>query len=261
MFTPILLEKSWVALPAVGRNLRVHPVTGVWGRFDTPIDPWGGVMQARIGDAHADLDGRGYGVRYESSAIHPVELALLHGWAGAQDVKGLLRSYRHWAPFGVLLRDRSAGTVRARRARGPIWEYSLGQDDLAHVRIGVRHATEALVAAGAREIRSAQEAPVIWRPASGEPIGSFLAKVDAAGYGACQTIYGSYHQMGSARIGSDRKTSVVDEECRVHGVPGLYVMDASCFPTASGVNPMLSIEAIAHRASRALAARFATART
>jgi choline dehydrogenase-like flavoprotein len=40
----------------------------------------------------------------------------------------------------------------------------------------------------------------------------------------------------------------------VHGVPGLYVLDASCFPTPSGVSPMVTIEAIAHRGARSLAA-------
>nr|MDQ3034649.1 GMC family oxidoreductase [Myxococcota bacterium] len=124
---------------------------------------------------------------------------------------------------------------------------------------GVKRAAQALAAVGAREIRSVQQVPAVWRPASGEPLESFTARVDAIGYGPCQTGYGSYHQMGTARMGHDRRRSVLDEENQVHGVPGLFVMDASCFPTASGVNPMISIEAIAHRAARALASRFASA--
>lgn len=61
--------------------------------------------------------------------------------------------------------------------------------------------------------------------------------------------------MGSARMGSRPENSVVDQENQVHGTPGLYVMDASTFPLASGVNPMISIETIAHRGASALAAR------
>jgi choline dehydrogenase-like flavoprotein len=260
LFTPVFLRKSRVEVDGIGKGLRVHPVTGVWGRFDEECDPWGGTMQARMGAEFADLDGRGYGFRFESGAVHPVEFALLQGWGGGVDVKRVLRSYRHWAPFGVLLRDRTSGTVKVRRVGPPVYDYHLGANDLAHVREGVKRAAEALVAAGARELRSVQQVAVSWRPASGEPLSSFLGRIESFGYGPCQTSYGSFHQMGGARMGSDRKTSAVGEENEVHGVPGLYVMDASCFPTASGVNPMLSIEAIAHRGARALAARFATAR-
>jgi choline dehydrogenase-like flavoprotein len=61
--------------------------------------------------------------------------------------------------------------------------------------------------------------------------------------------------MGTARMGSDPDTSVVDANNEAHDVRGLYVMDGSCFPTASGVNPMLSIAAIAHRGATLLADR------
>lgn len=260
LYTPVLLQKSRIPGDAIGRYLRVHPVTGVWGRMDERTDPWGGVMQARIGAQFADLDGRGHGFRFESGALHPVEFSLLQGWAGGADVKRVLRSYAHWAAFGLLLRDEGWGTVKARRVGAPVWDYRLSAHDVGHVREGVRRAAQALAAVGAREIRSVQPVPAIWRPASGEPLESFTARVDAIGYGPCQTSYGSYHQMGTARMGSDRRRSAVDEENQVHGVPGLFVMDASCFPTASGVNPMISIEAIAHRGARALVSRFASAR-
>lgn len=70
-----------------------------------------------------------------------------------------------------------------------------------------------------------------------------------------QTTYLSFHQMGSARMGSDPGSSVVGPENEVHDTRGLYVMDASCFPTSSGVNPMISVATIAHRAATALAAK------
>lgn len=259
LHTPVLLQRSRISGDAIGRYLRVHPVTGMWGRFEERTDPWGGVMQARIGSQFADLDGRGHGFRFESAAVHPVEFSLLQGWAGGDDAKRLLASYRHWAPFGVLVRDEGWGTVRARRFGPPVYDYPLDARDLARVREGVRRAAEALAAVGAREVRSVQQVPEIWRPAGGEGIGAFLARVEARGLGACQTTYGSYHQMGSARMGAHRRASAVDEENQVHGVPGLFVMDASCFPSASGVNPMLTIEAIAHRGAMALATRFASA--
>jgi choline dehydrogenase-like flavoprotein len=58
-------------------------------------------------------------------------------------------------------------------------------------------------------------------------------------------------------MGSDHQNSVVDANNEVHDAPGVYVMDGSCFPTASGVNPMISIAAIAHRGATLLAQRMA----
>lgn len=255
LYTPALLARSGISSPMLGRNLGLHPVTGVWGFFpDEQADPWGGVMQSRIGRDLADLDGRGYGVRIESASVHPVELATLHGWGGAHDYKETLRRYRHWVPVAILLRDRSRGRVRAARW-GPVqYEYAFESVDLRHVRTAVEHVARGLAACGAAEIRTASSRPIVWRPAGGERIESFMARADAHGYGANQHTYASFHPSGTARMGADPARSMCDETCRVHGVPGLYVMDASLFPTPSGVNPMLTIEALAHRGARALAA-------
>jgi choline dehydrogenase-like flavoprotein len=57
----------------------------------------------------------------------------------------------------------------------------------------------------------------------------------------------AFHPLGSARAGADPENSVVDPELRVHGVPGLYVSDASVVPTALGVNPQITIMTLATR--------------
>lgn len=58
---------------------------------------------------------------------------------------------------------------------------------------------------------------------------------------------GTGHIMGTCRMGNDPESSVVDRWCRSHEVPNLYVPDASCFPTAAGYNPTLTIFANAAR--------------
>ena len=63
----------------------------------------------------------------------------------------------------------------------------------------------------------------------------------------------SYHQMGSCRMGTDPKKSAVNDNNETHEVKNLFVADASTFPTASGVNPMVSIYGIAHRAAKKIA--------
>jgi choline dehydrogenase-like flavoprotein len=63
------------------------------------------------------------------------------------------------------------------------------------------------------------------------------------------TRYGAYggHHIGTARMGSDPRSSAVDDQCRVHGVGNLYVAGAATFPTSSQANPTLTIVALALR--------------
>ena len=78
--------------------------------------------------------------------------------------------------------------------------------------------------------------------------------MDSAGWNAAQVALFSFHIMGSARLGGSLRDSATDPEGKTWEVANLYVMDGSSFPSASGVNPMISIEAIAHRNASALAA-------
>jgi choline dehydrogenase-like flavoprotein len=63
------------------------------------------------------------------------------------------------------------------------------------------------------------------------------------------TRYGAYggHHMGTARMGTDPRTSVTDADCCVHGVGNLYIAGAATFPTSSQANPTLTIVALALR--------------
>ena len=58
-----------------------------------------------------------------------------------------------------------------------------------------------------------------------------------------------WHLLGTARMGNDPATSVVDAWGRSHDVPNLFVVDGSAWPTSGGVNPTATIGAIALRAA------------
>ena len=60
------------------------------------------------------------------------------------------------------------------------------------------------------------------------------------------------HPCGTLRFGDDPKTSVLDRDCRVHGLDNLYVTDSSFMPTSNGVNPSLTIAANALRVADAI---------
>ena len=63
------------------------------------------------------------------------------------------------------------------------------------------------------------------------------------------------HQMGSARMGRDPQTSVAGPFGELHDVKGVWIGDASAFPSATGTNPMATVMALAHRTAEAIAER------
>ncbi len=77
-----------------------------------------------------------------------------------------------------------------------------------------------------------------------------------AGYPICivdkRGVNAIQHQCGTARLGTDPSSSVVDEWCKAHDLENLYVIDASFFPSSAAVNPSLTLLAQALRASEHL---------
>jgi long-chain-alcohol oxidase len=252
--TPALLRRSGLQNPNIGKHLKLHPATVVWGVFDEEVKPWEGTMQALYSDQHRYLDG-GYGVKYETAAIHPSLLVSYSPWRGARDHVRIMDGLAHSVPVGVLLRDRDGGEVKVGRDGEPFVKYRLSGYDTRHVRAGMDGAAQILEAAGARRIFASQSRIVEYLPGSRGSRDQFMRDADACGYGAGRCTYGSFHIMGSARMGGSPESSA----CNAHGetwdVRDLYVCDGSAFPTASGVNPMVSIEAIAHMNASGLAAR------
>ena len=82
-----------------------------------------------------------------------------------------------------------------------------------------------------------------------------MGRIEQAPYGPAEITIFTAHQMGSCRMGSDPSESVADGRGELHGAKGVWIGDASAFPTAPGVNPMVSIMALARRtAAQILAA-------
>ena len=240
--TPVVLLRSGLA-GEIGRALHLHPVTGVWGTFDREVRPWTGALQTRYSEALARLDD-GYGVRFETAPIHPAFQALGAAWGGRAAFDATMCELPRTSVIGLLTRDRGTGRVRVKRSGRPVVEYAIARYDQAHVRRAVEAAARVLRAAGARTVRSMQVVPAVL-PEHGD-IDRWMAAVDAVGYGPNQTDYVTFHQMSTCRMGADARRGAVDGAGRVHGVRGLYVADASLFPTASGVNPMIGVSALAH---------------
>jgi choline dehydrogenase-like flavoprotein len=143
--------------------------------------------------------------------------------------------------------------VAISRTGHPRVHYELSRYDARHVRRGLQGAAQVLAAAGAEEIVSLHTPPVRVRPREPGWLERFTSGMDARGYDKARMSFISFHQMGSAAMGQDRRRSVVTEMGETHELRRLYVADASVFPTSSGVNPMITIMALADHIARGLA--------
>jgi long-chain-alcohol oxidase len=255
LHTPVLLSRSGVRSKSLGKHLRLHPVLVLWGQFDEEVRPWEGMLSSTFSDQDADMDGRGYGVKYEHVAIPPSILLSFSPWRGGRQHAELMQALPYTGGLGVLLRDHGVGEVRTGRDGEPIVRYKLAPDDVQHMRRGVRGAARVVEAMGARRVYSSHSKWVAYEPGVKGSLDTFMRDADACGWGAGQAQIVSFHIMGSARMGRSPTDSVCEPTGQVWGTPGLYVFDGSAFPTASGVNPMVTIEALAHMNARALAAK------
>lgn len=250
--SPVLLLRSGVSLPAIGRHLLLHPTTAVAGEYEEPIEPWSGPPQTVLCDEFSELEG-GYGFRLETAPVHPGLLAIAAPWHGAADHAGRMARGAHTAAFIVLTRDRSGGRVRAGRDGRALIEYRPGSRELAHLRRGMAEATRVHFAAGAREVVTLHARARSC--ASGADVEAFCRRVQREPFDRNRGGIFSAHQMGTCRTGAGAGDAVCDENGEVFGVRGLFIADASAFPASSGVNPMLTIMALAHHTAGRIASR------
>jgi choline dehydrogenase-like flavoprotein len=251
IYTPAVLSRSGVSNPNVGRGLRLHPATAIAGIFPERVEPWTGSIQTRYSDRFADQHD-GYGVKFETAPMHFALPASAFGWEGAARYKEDLAKLGNLSIVGVLLRDRDPGHVATSRGGRPRVHYEISPFDIEHLRQGLRGAAELLAAAGATEAFTVQQPPARCRPGGPGWLERFGTEMDARGYARCRMSFITFHQMASCAMGAAPATSVVGETGESHDVKGLYVADASTFPASSGVNPMLTIMAIADHVAGAM---------
>ena len=254
--SPGLLLRSGLAHSSLGRNLFLHPTSAVAGLYPEPVRPWEGPPQTVMCDEHAELAGT-YGVRLEVAPGHPGLLALALPWTSARDHRAHMQRVAHASTTIVLTRDSEGGRVRVRREGRAAFDYRIGRRELAHLKRGIAAAVRTHVAAGAEEVITLHSRPHVFRAhgASTDSLNEFCERVLTSAVDRNWSTLFSAHQMGTCRMGSDPRTSVCDERGAVRGVEGLYVADASLFPASSGVNPMITVMAVARLVAEGLAAR------
>ncbi|MFP5342960.1 MAG: GMC family oxidoreductase N-terminal domain-containing protein [Candidatus Limnocylindria bacterium] len=264
--TPAILQASGIEHPAIGRNLRIHPVSGVVVRAGTPIEMWRGPMQGARSLQFVDAEPGRRGYVIESAPGHPGLIALALPWEGTDAHARLMGDLRYLAPLLAVTRDGGQGRVSLTRAGRVRVDYALDRSGVATLRHALASMARMARAVGAVEMVVPGVTPAWFRGGHGRGGGDaaferYLASLAAFDFAPNRATVFSAHQMGSVRMGADPGRHACDPAGRVRAgrrddrvIGGLYVADTSLFPTALGVNPMLSAMALARRVARTVLA-------
>ena len=250
--SPALLRRSGIGGPAVGDYLRLHPVGGLLATHDEPQDAWWGPPQSAL--CHEFAQGpHGHGFLLEGAHHSMGIAAAATPWHSGRQHKQEMARLRNTSLLISLIRDHGHGRVDVDAAGNAVTSYRLADElDVANFRTGLKAVARVQEAAGAQRIVALSRKPLAW--SRGEDFDGFLKGPEECSLAPHEHAVFSAHQMGSCRMGQDPATSVADPWGELHDTAGVWIGDASAFPTASGTNPMITIMALALRTSEAIAA-------
>jgi len=245
--SPVLLLRSGLKNPNIGRGVVAHPSMPVIGRFDRPIN----VLEGTPASVYVDDYGPDRGLIFESMSEEPQYGAIMIPGSGAE-VFEAVTAFSRLGGFGVMLLDppRDENRVRLTQEGEPEIVYSLGEADRRRLAFGVAEAVRILFQAGAKRV---------WVPTqqtfttpSGAPLGrSFFVDASEAelieqqmAFRPNQCMISSSHLQATNKMSATPETGVVSPGFRVWGTENLFVVDSSVFPTSIGANPMQSLYAL-----------------
>jgi choline dehydrogenase-like flavoprotein len=253
--TPALLKASHLGSARVGRGLRLHPTVALAGVFPSAHEPWKGPPQTIAVTRFLDLEGSGHGFWIEAAPAHPGLVALSLPWVdGRAHKRWMHEDYRRSTATIVLVRERSEGSVGLDGRGDPVVRYDLGSADRATLANGLGEAARIVAAAGASRLVPLHSSGNGFDAANGtfttREVEGLVEEIRRHGVTPNRTMLFSAHLMGSCPMGSDPRRAAVRPSGALDGTEGVYVADASVFPSAPGVNPMITIMAMAHRTAR-----------
>ncbi len=233
--SPVLLMRSGLRNPNLGKFFRAHPGTGVFGVYDDPVDMNVGATQGWASTGYRDDPG----LKLETLAIPP-ELVASRLSGGGRKLMDRLAGYRHIAMWCHAVRAESTGTISTSLfGARPVVRYELDRADMEKFRRGMHLLAQHHVAAGARSvIPGIADFPYELEKDEIDQLKD--APLDPRRYIAILS-----HLFGGCVMGTDAANSVVDPSGRVWGVDGLVVADASVIPSNLGVNPQHTIMGLA----------------
>jgi choline dehydrogenase-like flavoprotein len=235
-----LLQKSLIGDEKVGKGLALHPAPFVMGLFDEEIYGNRGIPMSYTCHEFGVTNGVEKGGFLIESIFLPIfQMALAIPSMGL-DHKRLMQNYNRYTMAGIMSRDDPVGKVMVSYNGNPKVIYNLSEQTIEDMAKGMSILSRMWFNIGAKavitshkdvyEIGTKADIPKLKDAIRNNPDGLML---------------GSAHPQGGNRMGENEKEGVVDSNCKVFGFDNLYVCDASVFPTALGVNPQLTVMALA----------------
>ena len=245
LLTPLLLRRSGVCARSgwLGKNLSIHPASKVMALFSETIDMSRGIPQSLAIDTYARE-----GLMLEGASVPLDVAAIATPWVGRRFME-LMDRYPNLATFGFMLQDRSRGEVLSGPGGAPVLRYDMNPEDIAQMQRGYAILSEIFLRAGAERVL-----PMLagCDEIRGE---ADLEKLRRMKLSAGDFEVTAYHPLGTCRMGSDPSRSCVGPDGEAHDTEGLFVADGSAIPSSLGVNPQLTIMALALRTAEVVHAR------
>jgi choline dehydrogenase-like flavoprotein len=247
--TPVMLLRSGLAKrnPNLGRHFTIHPNIKLVALFDERVESLRGVHQA-----WQCVEFKKEGILMAPGGVPPAFVALAFNDFGRR-LADRMRDYQQLATGGVLVDDFSSGRILAPFGV-PVVRYDVTDIDQEKFVRAAGLLAKLYFTAGAREVYLPfHHFPVLKSIDDIKALEDFQPRVE-------DTEYFTAHLMGSCRMHGDPRHGVVDADGQCWDVPGLYLADASVMPGTIGVNPQVTIMALARLVAQRLGDRLAARR-
>jgi choline dehydrogenase-like flavoprotein len=240
--TPTLLLRQGLANRSgqVGRNLTVHPAANAWALCDERIEGWKGIPQSYGVDEFVRE-----GIRFEGAFV-PLDVAAPTAPQVGREWTEFVDRFDHIAAFGFMIEETSRGRVVLTPSRKPQLLYRLNDGDRRKILRGHALLARMFLAGGARWVATGVHGHPLLR--NEDDVARFEREAPEH-IPARRLELAAFHPLGTCRMGADPARSVVSSTHETHDVPGLFIVDGSCVNGPLGVNPQVTIMALAERAS------------
>lgn len=242
LVTPAFLMRQGIANSSglVGRNLTLHPSGGVSGWFDELINP-----EQHIPQGYMVYEFLRDGIMI-NAAQPDLNIAHMMMPFTGQRLMRAIDSIPHLAMFGSVLRDETRGRVVTDVGGAPVVTYELVQKDVENMHRGICLTADMCFAAGARRVYTG----LIGDDALESK--ADLERFKKRKLQKSELALVGYHPLGTCKMGTDKRTSVVGLDHETHDIKGLYIVDGSVVNGPLGVNPQITIMGMAMRAAEHL---------